>query len=190
MKKSLFIKHVVPFLQWYGAMILIAIALDYFFHRLQLVSFSYYLGYVGTALVLISFIYSLRKRKLIQSGSPKTLLKMHEYLAWVGSILILVHAGIHFNAILPWLAILMLLITLGSGLIGKFILKDANESFKGKKAELVKQGLSNEEAEKNLFFDSITIEMMKKWRVVHLPITYLLGLLSLMHIVSIILFAK
>lgn len=190
MKKSLFTKHVVPFLQWYGAMILIAIALDYFFHRLQLVSFSYYLGYVGTALVLISFIYSLRKRKLIQSGSPKTLLKMHEYLAWAGSILILVHAGIHFNAILPWLAILMLLITLGSGLIGKFILKDANESFKGKKAELVKQGLSNEEAEKNLFFDSITIEMMKKWRVVHLPITYLLGLLSLMHIVSIIIFAK
>lgn len=84
----------------------------------------------------------------------------------------------------------MLLITLGSGLIGKFILKDANESFKGKKAELGKQGLSNEEAEKNLFFDSITIEMMKKWRVVHLPITYLLGLLSLLHIVSIIIFAK
>lgn len=190
MKKSLFIKHVVPFLQWYGAMILIAIAIDYFLHRIQIVLFSYYMGYAGTALIIISFIYSLRKRKIIQSGSPKILLKLHEYLAWAGTILILVHGGIHFNAILPWLAIFMLLITLGSGLVGKFILKDANEVFKGKKAELIKSGMSNEEAEKKLFFDSITVEMMKKWRVVHLPITYLLGLLSLIHIVTIIIFAK
>lgn len=190
MKKSLFIKHVVPFLQWYGAMIFIAIAIDYFLHRMQMVSIAYYLGYIGTALVLISFLYSLRKRKIISSGSPKTFLKLHEYLAWVGTIFIIVHGGIHFNAILPWLAILMLLITLGSGLVGKFLLKDANDSLKLKKADLVKSGLSNEEAEKKLFFDSITVDVMKKWRVVHLPITYMLGILSLIHIVTIIMFAK
>ena len=188
MKKSILVKNVLPFLQWYGLMILFAIVIDYFLHRMQLVSAGKYLGYAGTGLIFISFIYSLRKRKLIQSGSPKKLLMLHEYLAWIGSILILVHAGIHFNAILPWLAVLMLLIAVASGLVGKFLLKKASESFREKRKGLIDSGMSTEEADKKLFLDSVTVDMMKKWRLVHYPITLLLGLLSLLHIISIIMF--
>lgn len=104
--------------------------------------------------------------------------------------MLLVHAGIHFNAILPWLAILMLLIAVASGLVGKFLLKKSNETLKIKMQELIKSGLSKEDADKELFFDSITVDLMKKWRVVHLPITLILGLLSLMHIITIIMFGK
>lgn len=169
-------------------MILLAIVIDYFLHRLELISIGYYLSYIGTALIIISFIYSLRKRKIIESGSPKKLLMLHEYLAWIGSIFILVHAGIHFNALLPWLAVLMMLITVASGLVGKFILKKASESLKDKRKMLTDSGLSNEDAEKKLFFDSITLDLLKKWRVIHLPITFLFGLLSLLHIITIIMF--
>ncbi|MBK8552254.1 MAG: hypothetical protein IPL53_14795 [Ignavibacteria bacterium] len=188
MKKSLLVKHILPFLQWYGLMILLAIVIDYFLHRLQLIQIGRYLGYAGTGLIIISFLYSLRKRKLIQSGSPKKLLMLHEYLAWGGSILILVHAGIHFNAILPWLAVLMLLIAVASGLIGKYLLKKANESLKEKRKELLDSGISLEEADKKLFFDSVTVDMMKKWRLVHYPITLMLGILSLLHIITILMF--
>lgn len=188
MKRSLLVKHILPFLQWYGLMILLAIIIDYFLHRLQLVPVGRYLGYAGTGLIIISFIYSLRKRKIIQSGSPKKLLMLHEYLAWGGSILILVHAGIHFNAILPWLAVLMLLIAVASGLVGKYLLKKANESLKEKRKELIGSGVSVEETDKKLFFDSVTVDMMKKWRLVHYPITLLLGILSLLHIITIIMF--
>lgn len=113
---------------------------------------------------------------------------LHEYLAWVGSILILVHAGIHFNAILPWLAVLMLLIAVASGLVGKYLLKKANESLKEKRKELIGSGVSAEETDKKLFFDSVTVDMMKKWRLVHYPITLLLGILSLLHIITILMF--
>lgn len=169
-------------------MIFIAIAIDYFLHRLELISIGYYLSYIGTAFIIISFIYSLRKRKLIESGSPKKLLILHEYLAWTGSIFILVHAGIHFNALLPWLAVLMMLIAVASGLVGKFLLKKASESLRDKRKLLTDSGLSKEDAEKKLFFDSITLDLMKKWRVIHLPITFLFGLLSLIHIITIIMF--
>jgi len=171
-------------------MIFIAIVIDYFLHRMQLVAIGRYLGFVGTALIVCSFIYSLRKRKIITSGSPKQLLLLHEYLAWGGSILLLVHAGIHFNAVLPWLAVLMMLIAVASGLVGKFILKRANESLKEKRASMIDAGISREEADKKLFFDSITVDVMKKWRQVHFPITLLLGVLSLLHIVTIIMFGK
>ncbi len=190
MKQSLLIKYVLPFFQWYALMIFLAIAIDYFLHRFQLVSVGRYLGFMGTLVIVISFVYSLRKRKIIESGSPKQLLALHEYLAWIGSIMLLVHAGIHFNAVLPWLAILMLLIAVASGLVGKFLLKKANETLKEKRQALINTGISTEDADKKLFFDSITVDLMKKWRVVHLPITLILGLLSLMHIITILMFSK
>lgn len=190
MKKPLLIKYFLPFIQWYALMIFLAIGIDFILHRLNLVFIGRYLGIGGTIVILLSFVYSLRKRKLIQSGSPKKLLQLHEYLAWAGSIMLLVHAGIHFNAWLPWLAIVMLLITVGSGLVGKFLLKKANETLKERRLELINTGSSKEDADKILFFDSITVDLMKKWRIVHLPITLLLGVLALLHIITILMFSK
>lgn len=190
MKQSLFEKYVLPFIQWYALMIFLAITIDYFLHRFQLVSVGRYLGFIGTFVIVISFVYSLRKRKVIESGSPRKLLLLHEYLAWIGAVMLLVHAGIHFNALLPWLAILMLMIAVASGLVGKFLLKRATETFKEKRTELINTGISKEEADKKLFFDAITVDMIKKWRSVHLPITLLLGILSLMHIITIVMFSE
>lgn len=190
MRNSIFVRYVLPFFQWYALLIFIAIIIDYFLHRFHLISVGRYLGYIGTFTILITFVYSLRKRQIIKSGSPKQLLAFHEYLSWAGAVMILVHAGIHFNALLPWLAILMLLITVATGLIGKFILKKANEALKEKKLELVSKGVTQAEADNQLFFDSVVVDLMKKWRTVHLPITLILGILALMHIVTIVMFSK
>ncbi len=189
MKLPIFIKQVLPFLFLYSLMIFITIIIDFILHYYHLVFIGRYLGLIGTCIILISFVYSLRKRKIIQSGSPKELLKMHESLAWIGSVLILVHAGIHFNALLPWLAILMLLINVASGLVGKFLLKNASLSLNASRQELITSGMSSEEADKKLFFDTITVDAMKKWRVVHLPIAFTLGVLSLLHIITILIFS-
>jgi len=189
MKQSVLVKNILPFLQWYVLMILIAIITDYFLHRFHMVYVGRYLGYVGTGFVIFSFVYSLRKRKIIKAGSPKKLLVVHEYLAWTGSIMILVHAGIHFNALLPWLAIFMLLIAVATGLVGKFLLKEAIASLKGKKQVLIEKGLDEEEADRQLFFDSFTVDLMKKWRVVHMPVTFILAVLFLMHIITIIMYS-
>ncbi|MCX6204903.1 MAG: hypothetical protein NTZ19_01455 [Bacteroidetes bacterium] len=190
MKKPLLIKYFLPFIQWYALMVLFAIGIDFILHKFDLVFIGRYLGTVGTTLIIASFIYSLRKSKIIKSGSPKQLLALHEYLAWAGSMMLLVHAGIHFNAWLPWLAIVMLLITVGSGLVGKFLLKNANETLKERRLELINTGANKEDVDEKLFFDSITVDLLKKWRIVHLPITLLLGILSMIHIITIIMFSK
>ncbi len=171
-------------------MILLTIVTDYFLHRFQLVSVGRYFGFIGTVLIVFSFIYSLRKRKIMKSGSPKSLLLLHEYIAWVGSLMLLVHAGIHFNALLPWLAIAMLLINVASGLVGKFLLKKANETLKETKQLLINSGISKEDADNKLFWDSITVDLMKKWRLIHLPIAVLLGILALLHILTIIIYSS
>lgn len=190
MKQSLIAKYILPFLQWYGLMILIAIGIDYLLHRFQIGFVGRYLGFAGTIAIIASFYYSLRKRRIIKTGSPKHLLLQHEYFAWAGSVMLLVHAGIHFNALLPWLAILMLLIVVASGLVGKFLLKIASESLKDKREELIAAGFNSQETDKKLFFDSITVDLMRNWRIVHLPITIIFGVLAMMHIITIIMFSK
>lgn len=189
MNRPIFIKQVLPFLFLYSFMILVTITIDFVLHYFHLVFIGRYLGIIGTCILLLSFVYSLRKRSVIQVGSPKVLLTMHEYLAWLASVLILVHAGIHFNAILPWLAIVMLLINVASGLVGKFLLKNASLSLSASHKELMASGMSAEDAHKILFLDTITVDAMKKWRVVHLPIAFTLGVLSLLHIITIALFS-
>lgn len=180
----------MPFIRWYLLMILSTVVIDLLLHRLQLVGIGLYLGITGTILIVLSFVYSLRKRKIIESGSPKKLLLWHEYLAWIGSVMVLVHAGIHFNAILPWLAVIMLLINVASGLVGKYLLKKAHETFKEKKQQLIQSGHSQEEADKKLFWDSITVDLMKKWRIIHLPIALFFAILAVLHIITILIFSK
>lgn len=188
MKNGIIFKDVFPFIVWFSTMIVSTIVLDFILHFFNLVFIGRYLGYLGTFTILISFVYSLKKRKLINFGVPRILLNYHEYLALSGSIMILVHAGIHIHSILPWLAIFILIINVASGLVGKYIVQQANQTIKTRKGLLKDSGLSDVEISKAVFWDTITMNAMKKWRTIHLPITYLLGLFSLIHIISVILF--
>ena len=190
MKLPLFIKHVLPFAAMYAVMVAAAILLDRGLHTMGLDHVGRYLGPVGMAFILLSFVYSLRKRKIISTGSPKKYLMAHEYLAWAGSVMILVHAGIHFNARLPWLATYMLLITVASGLVGKYLLKNASGSLEEHRRELIAGGSTGPEVEKMLFFDSVTVNAMKQWRVVHLPIALTLGILTILHVLTVLMFTK
>ncbi|MBW4360442.1 hypothetical protein [Flavobacterium taihuense] len=188
MRKSVVLRDIIPFVIWFSAMIFIAILIDVILHYFDIVFIGRYLGFLGTLTILISFLYSLKKRKIIQFSSPKVLLDLHEYLAISGSVMILVHAGIHIHSILPWLAILMLLINVSSGLVGKYLLSQANKTLKERKLNFENSGKTEDEISKAIFWDATAVDRMKKWRKTHLPITYFLGLLSLIHIVSVLLF--
>jgi hypothetical protein len=84
MTPSLWRRHVLPFTILLGLLALATIAGDYLLHRLNLVWIGRYLGIPGTLLIVGSLVYSLRKRKYITSGNPKTLLTLHEAGTWLG----------------------------------------------------------------------------------------------------------
>jgi hypothetical protein len=188
MERSLISKEVIPFLLMFGTLILATIVSDALLHHFDLVWVGRYLGIPGTLLILLSLFYSMRKRKLIKFGKPKTLLMLHETLAWLGALMILVHAGIHVYAILPWLALIAMLVNVLSGMTGKFLLERSRRFVAEKKAAYANQGMPEEEVEKRLFWDATTFDLMKKWRAVHLPITLAFAVLGVTHILSIFLF--
>ena len=92
MKISLWRKHVLPFTLLLGLLVAITLAGDYALHRFNLVWVGRYLGIPGTLLIIGSLVYSMRKRKYIATGDPKSLLKLHEFTAWLGSVMVLIHA--------------------------------------------------------------------------------------------------
>jgi hypothetical protein len=169
-------------------LILGALIVDWLLHQFDLVWVGRWLGIPGTLLILTSFFYSLRKRKKIDFGKPKHLLALHETLTWIGALMILVHAGIHVYAILPWLALIAMLVNVISGMTGKFLLDSSRRLLADKQDHYRGQGLSEDAIERRLFWDSTAVDVMKQWRVVHLPITLAFTVLSLAHILSIVLF--
>jgi hypothetical protein len=188
MNGSLLNREVLPFFAALAALVAAALLVDAVLHVLNAVWVGRYLGIPGLLLIVGSFSYSLRKRKLIGVGNPAGLLRLHERMAWAGCLLVLVHAGIHFNAILGWLAVGAMLINVGSGLTGKFLLRRSRRRLEETSQHMRRQGLSGPELEEYLYWDSLTFDVVKQWRAVHYPITLAFAVLATAHIISVFLF--
>ncbi len=185
---GLLIREILPF--YFRLVVLAAVTLfiDLILHLTDLVWIGRYLGIPGVILILLSFGHSLRKRGLIKSDNPIRLLRLHEWLAWIGSTLVLVHAGIHFNAVLAWLAVAAMAVNITSGLTGKYLVQRSQRWMKQAKADFRDAGLTDTEIEQRLFWDSLAAGLVRKWRTIHLPIALAFAVLATAHILSTFLF--
>lgn len=188
MRSNLLLREVLPFFLSLMALVGAALLVDAGLHLLDAVWIGRYLGIPGVILILASFGHSLRKRGVIHGGDPMLLLRLHEWLAWAGSLLVLVHAGVHFNGVLAWLALGAMLINIGSGLTGKFLLRRAQAWLKAARTELKEEGLPDAEIKARLHQDSLTVDIVRQWRKIHLPIALAFTVLSLAHIIAVFIF--
>ncbi|MBS0410433.1 MAG: hypothetical protein JSR86_11005 [Proteobacteria bacterium] len=188
MKPSLLLREVLPFFAALAALIAATLVVDAVLHRLNLVWVGRYLGIPGVLMILASFGHSLRKRGVVSGGDPVLLLRLHERVAWAGSLLVLVHAGVHFNAVLAWLAVAAMLINIVSGLTGKYLLARAQRWLKQARADLKEEGVADADIQARLHWDSLTVNLVRQWRKVHLPISLAFAGLALAHIVAVFVF--
>ncbi len=183
---SLLLREVLPFGLALLALVGAALACDAALHLLGLVWVGRWLGIPGLALILASVGYSVRKR--LRGGAGPGALRRHEWQAWAGSLLVLVHAGVDFEAILAWLAILAMMVNVASGLTGKFLLARARRRLEANRAGMRAQGLTPDALEQSMYWDSLTFDAIRQWRAVHVPITLAFAMLALGHIASTMLF--
>lgn len=188
MISSLWRLHILPFAFLLGLLAAVTLAGDFLLHRLDLVWVGRYLGIPGIMLIIGSLTYSLRKRKRVAVGNPRAFLTLHEFGAWLGSSMVLVHAGIHFNAILPWLATVAMGVNVVSGMVGKVLLDRSRRHVQAQREHFQLRGLSLPEVEQAVFWDAVTLDVMARWRKVHIPIFIAFAVLALGHIISIFLF--
>ena len=96
--------------------------------------------------------------------------------------------GLTRRAWLGGLAAGAMMLVVASGHIGKFLLRRSREALRNKQQTLAAGGLSEEEIEKQLFWDALTLRLMTQWRMVHIPFVMVFVTLAILHILSIFFF--
>lgn len=186
--KRLLADSLLPYILVFLALPVLTLAFDLVLHRAGLLPVGLWFGPIGTALVLLSLMYSLRRRKLVAFGTVGGMLGLHEVLGWLGALLLLIHGGIHLNAVIPWLAELELLIVVASGMTGKVLLTRARRGLAHRRNELLAEGLTGSEVEQRLMAMALVTRAMSHWRSIHIPLTTVLAALVAVHVFVILLF--
>lgn len=176
MHRSLLVRQILPAALLLVGLLVAAVVVDSLLHASGAAAIGLWLGPVGTALIVMSFTYSLRKRKLITRGQPARLLRLHETLGWTGTLAVLVHGGRHLSALLPWLALLAMVVVATSGMIGSVLLKQALTTLRT-------EGSPPAESSRAVL-DAVTVDLMKRWRTVHMPLNAAFAVLAVLHIVT------
>ncbi len=162
-----------------------AILLEILFDAIGLERHKHLIGNIGSIILLISFVYSLRKRKIIfKSGNIQTWLKYHEAFAIIGTVLILVHAGFHTHAAVPLITLALIFVSFVSGLVGSYVYDAGRNELKIMREYLKTKGLTPAQIEETL---KPMLEANKKflaWRAFHMPIVSALFIFVFFHIIS------
>jgi hypothetical protein len=141
-------------------------------------------GGVGVALLVLSFGYSLRKRKLaLRSLSMKRCLLLHECLAVAGTVVLAVHTAGRLHAMLPLLTFLILLLVFFSGLLGRRLYDRARSDLFGRGDRLAADRIQRAALDERVATQVVASARLSRWRLFHLPFVSLLGCLAVYHAV-------
>ncbi|WP_367154119.1 hypothetical protein [Methylomonas sp. HYX-M1] len=141
-------------------------------------------GWVGFAVILTVFVYSVKKRYGGKAGWPKGWFLVHQVAGIVGPILIVIHAGPHFHALVPTLALLAMGVVTVSGLIGVAVHRKAISLLNAQRKELISQGLSQEDIEDRLFDLASDEETFRIWQIIHVPMVMIFLVLVITHVLG------
>jgi len=125
---------------------------------------GYALGILGTGLMLILFVYSLRKRipALSIIGSIKLWFFLHMVLGILGPVLILYHANFSLGALNSSVALFTMIIVASSGIIGRFIYGRIHYGLYGGLANLIELQNDFERQKEGLEFEFALIPGVKE----------------------------
>ena len=124
------------------ALLLLFIAMGWLLRDLQLYSpaegVGYWLGIIGGSLMLVLFLYPLRKRIkfLHKLGPTKYWFRMHIILGLVGPLLILYHCNFQLGSFNSKVALYCMLLVAGSGIIGVHFYAAIHRGLYGRKTNL------------------------------------------------------
>ena len=100
---------------------------------------GYLFGIVGTALMLVLLLYSVRKRfpQVERVGSIKLWFQSHMLLGILGPLLILFHTNFHLGALNSNVALFSMFIVVSSGIIGRYLYRKIHHGLYGHRTTLI-----------------------------------------------------
>ena len=99
---------------------------------------GYFLGIIGSLLILVLLTYPLRKRvRLLRFIGPiKNWFRLHMTLGVIGPVAILYHSNFMLGSVNSTAALFSMLLVAGSGLVGRFLYTKIHRGLYGRKTSL------------------------------------------------------
>jgi hypothetical protein len=141
-------------------------------------------GWIGLAVILLVFVYPIRKRVGRNRTWPRGWFQVHMVAGVVGPLLILVHAGAHLHALVPILAMVAMGIVALSGIIGQAVHYLALRTLNEERRQFLQQGVSPDEAEARLHDEASREETFRVWQLIHAPMTFMFMVLVALHVIG------
>lgn len=141
-------------------------------------------GWIGLAVILLVFVYPVRKRVGRNRTWPRGWFQVHMLAGVVGPLLILLHSGAHLHALVAILAMVAMVIVMVSGIIGEAVHYLALRTLNEERRQLVQQGVSLEEAEARLQDMASREETFRMWQLIHAPMTLMFMVLVALHVIG------
>lgn len=141
-------------------------------------------GWIGLAVILLVFVYPVRRRLAKNRTWPRGWFQIHMVAGVVGPLLIVLHSGVHLHALVPVLAMVAMGIVALSGIIGEAVHYLALRTLNEERRQLVRQGVSPEEAAVRLQDVASREETFRMWQLIHAPMTLMFMVLVVVHVIG------
>jgi hypothetical protein len=99
---------------------------------------GYWLGIIGSVMMLLLLLYPLRKRARFLRGLGRVpaWFRSHMFLGIIGPTLIIFHANFRSTSLNATVALIFMLIIVASGIIGRYLFSKIHKGLYGTKAEI------------------------------------------------------
>ena len=145
-------------------------------------------GWLGLAVTLLVFIYPYKKRQASERRWPRGWFRVHMVAGVAGPLLIFVHSGAHFHAVVPILAMGAMVIVVLSGIVGQGVHAYVLRTLHEERRRLQRHGSSDEDIEIRLHDMASQEETFRLWQAIHAPVTLAFVLLTVAHIAGALFF--
>ncbi|MGC3973426.1 MAG: hypothetical protein QM771_03470 [Nitrospira sp.] len=146
-------------------------------------------GWAGLVVTMLVFVYPLRKRFSPPRRWPRGWFQVHMVAGVLGLLLIFIHSGAHYHAIVPILAMGSMVIVVVSGIVGQLVHAFSLRALNEHRHELQHQGLSEGEVDAQLHGMASQEEAFRLWQAIHAPMTLMFLVFTALHVLGALFFA-
>lgn len=146
-------------------------------------------GWAGLFITFLVFVYPLRKRASPLRRWPRGWFRVHMVAGVLGPLLIFLHSGAHYHAIVPIMAMLSMVIVVLSGIVGQLVHAFTLRSLNDQRRELQHRGLSDHDIDEQLHGMASQEEGFRLWQAIHAPMTLMFLVFTLLHVAGALFFA-
>ncbi len=151
--------------------------------------YGHAVGWAGLAVTLLVFVYPLRKRLSPTRRWPRDWFRVHMVAGVLGPLLIFLHSGAHYHALVPILAMVSMVIVVLSGIVGQLVHAFSLRTLNDQRHQLQHQGLSDSDIDTQLHEMASQEEAFRIWQAIHAPMTVMFLVFTVLHVAGALFFA-